>query len=1262
MYNKAIRIVFSILLVFGISVLAGYGQGLTAVTGTVTDPTGAVIPGVEVTITNTATGAVRNTLTNEAGIYAATQLQPGTYTIKAELAGFRPQAFNSVVLPVNQTVGLNVKLEVGTLSDVVEVTASAENVNTVNAQLGVGFDQKKIIDLPLDARNIVGLLGLQSGVQVSNTFTQGDGTVRDDGGQVNGARNDQQNIVLDGVDINAQLQGSAFQGALPTTLDSVQEFIVQTAGQGGQAARSSGAQVQLVTKSGSNNWHGSAYEFYRTTGTSARNYFAKEATPLIRHLPGGSVGGPIVKDKLFFFGAYERQSDRSAQLVGRNVPTPQYINGVVRYLRKTSAGGGFGTITAGCGSMLEAFTQVTCDNWNPALIGPQGAYQAYLPFSSDASRTSPGSDNGANYLVYRFNAPFIRTHNTYISRVDYNLNSKNTVYVRGTLNGDNRTLQPESFPGFNNGTKLLDNSKGFAASWNSVISSTLNNNFSAGLTRQAYQFTGLAQPYYSPNNITNLLNTRGAEAHGINTWNFVENMSWLKGTHNIQAGGNFRFVFNHLSSFQDVPPPNYSAPANLTFGGVGTGSSAPLLRALGQTEYSNVGDPGIVGDSILTATGMVTQFSDTAQFDIHGNLLPVGTPLIRDVRLNEYNYYLQDSWRMRPNLTVNYGINWGLVTAPWERYGNEVNWMQNLGQRYREQSDTTKTERELGLLQTQVAGRANNLPDYYPTPLNDWAPRASLAWTPEGTWANKGGQLVVRGGYTMTYDHTGGRMGYDASRVASIGLLTNNQLKGNSLSVDGMGKPRAPRITSLTNLPRSQFPYITDASFTIPPVSGSWGGPSNLTGIDSYMQNPKNHQVNLTVTKELPGGFVVEASYIGRFARKLVGQVDLASPVNVRDPKSGMTYYDAVKALYQNYENKGVPVANVQPIAWFENIYKGYAKFAQDYLKPNQPFANETQAIYAVANNGIMPGPNAEVCWTNSLDFYESSTNQNIVTNPQSQFFGFYSNIGRSNYNAGQFTVRKRFSQGYTFTANYTWSNSKDITSAAEAQGNRANGTTGEGLAEDAYHPNLSYALSDFNRTSQFNGNFLVELPFGKGKPIAGNSSGVVNAIIGGWEVSGIALATTGRPWNFTSSNRFTFHFFGRDIPALTANVPWGLTKQNGRVYLIQGSNADRDNLAANGFQNVYPGSAVARNQGVGPNFFNFDAAVAKAFQIREGMSMRLRAEAFNALNHPNFSIPFSYISGTNGVNISRRGGVLGQVLDTQGTERTMQFSVRFVF
>jgi hypothetical protein len=410
-----------------------FAQGLAGVTGAVSDPTGAVIPGVEVTATNAATGASRTVITNETGTYSVAQLPPGTYNISASLPGFSTKSINGVTLRVDETIVLNLPLEVGQVTDVVDVIASAEAVNTVDAKLGVGFDSRKIIDLPLNARNIVGLLGLQSGVTISDKT--GDEFSRDDGGQVNGARNDQQNIVLDGVNINKQEAGSSFEGALPTTLDSVQEFVVQTAGSG-QAARGSGGQVQLVTRGGSNDWHGSAYEFYRTTGTSAKNYFAPEADVLIRHLPGGSVGGPIIKDKLFFFGAYERQTDRSSTLTTRNVPTQEFLDGIIRYEKKD---GSFGVLTDGPGGDLEKWTLVPGDTWNPALIGPGGFYELYRPFSNDPSNT-PGGDSGANTLRHRFQSPFVRNRNIYISRLDFTANDSHTFFVRGSLNDDVRTL------------------------------------------------------------------------------------------------------------------------------------------------------------------------------------------------------------------------------------------------------------------------------------------------------------------------------------------------------------------------------------------------------------------------------------------------------------------------------------------------------------------------------------------------------------------------------------------------------------------------------------------------------------------------------------------------------------------------------------------------------------------------------------------------------------------------------------------------------
>ena len=269
-------------------------------------------------------------------------------------------------MPIGETVVVNLGLDVGQVTDVVDVIATIDAVNTVDAKMGTGFDTQKIIDLPLNARNIVGLLGLQAGVAVSDKQSE---FGREDGGQVNGARNDQQNIVLDGVNINRQEAGSSFEGALPTTLDSVQEFLVSTAGHGGAGARGSGAQVTLVTKSGSNEWHGTAYEFHRPTNTSSTPYFrtgrdaagkpsangASDPNVLKRNLFGGTLGGPILRDKLFIFGSYERQTDRSGASGSATVPTPAFLDGIIRYERTD---GTFAVLTQGCDSMLARFSLI----------------------------------------------------------------------------------------------------------------------------------------------------------------------------------------------------------------------------------------------------------------------------------------------------------------------------------------------------------------------------------------------------------------------------------------------------------------------------------------------------------------------------------------------------------------------------------------------------------------------------------------------------------------------------------------------------------------------------------------------------------------------------------------------------------------------------------------------------------------------------------------------------------------------------------------
>lgn len=1294
-------------------------QGLTAVTGRVTDPTGAVIPGVEITVTNIATGATRTVISNEQGIYAATQLQPGTYNIKAELAGFKPKAANNVVLPVQVTITLNLPLEVGAVTDAIDVSASAEVVNTENAQLGNGFDSKKILDLPLNARNIVGLLGLQSGVTVETLNANGtaDTSVS---GYVNGARNDQQNIVLDGVDINRQLVGSAFRGALPTTLDSVQEFIVQTAGQSAAASRASGGQVQLVTKSGSNQFHGSAYEAYRSKVTTATPYFSKDYActvdkpckpGLIRNIPGGSVGGPLLKNRLFFFGAFERRTDRSQTTVTRTIPTDALLNGIVRYQRTAAAaaanGVAYGTITQGCGGMMEKITLVPCDSINPTITS---FYQKYAKYVTDRTLGSVVCPSDcSNFQTLRFNAPNISNQNIYVSRFDYTINSKNTVYVRGTLNNQ-ADLGSPTFPDINNALTDYDNSKGFALSLNSVISPTMNNVFTAGLTRESTSQTGSASVSwgFGPDR---LFQTRGANWRAINTWNFVDNLSVVKGVHTWQLGANFNFIFNDFKSYGTAAPGTFTNAVN-EFAGDTTGNTL-VAKAVDASEFAAVSNKQTFLSAIANTTGTVNRLASVGvQFDKNGNLLPVGSPFKRTMRMNQFDFYIQDGWKFRPNLSFNLGLNWGLMTPPWEKDGVQVNWTQNMKDVYNQHKSTTKTFDQLPLLVTQLAGRGNGLPDYYAPALDTFAPRASFAYSPKwqngflGTLAQKGGQLVLRGGYSLTYDNTGRALGSDAAASGGIGLLTSYSAPIQLFTLDGVGQPRAPRVSGTPDnivFPYNTFPIASAQSFTPANSAGGWGGPRGLPAIDSTMRPPTNHLATFTLSKELPGGIVVEGSYVGRFARNLMGILDLANPVNVADPATGMDYYTAQKLLFEQYENKGFgsqngnlttsnvlqSLAGIQPIAWFENVYGDYKNWASASNNgtlgyPGAQFTSATQAFYAVLNKGKTPGANTPVVYTDATNNFETAIAKHITTNGQAQYLPLYTNVGWSNYNSGQITVRKRFSRGYSLTGNYTLSHSLDITSAGESLGNRPGGSGSADQLIDPYHPELNYGNSTFDRRHQFNGNFQAELPFGRGKYIGRNAGGVVDHIIGGWAVSGIVQLASGTPFQFIPGNRFTLHYNGSDIAVPTEALVYEINRGHSAAVLTNGvvtgggtptvfyikdapldpscasdttcpaSQANR--LAATKkFVTPYYGGAIARNYVYGPGFFNVDAGLTKSLKITEGLNGVIRAEAFNVLNHPNFNNPSS-------TNIDSTSGTLGQITSTRSNARVMQFTVRFQF
>src|SRR6516165_3588248 len=315
-------------------------QDTAAIAGVVTDATGGAVVSAQVVATNASTGVTRQTETNSTGSYQFLSLPPGSYSVRVEAHGFKTSVRDSIAALVSTTKHLDFQLELGSISESISVTEPVgPAVNTTDATLGNAFDSRQILALPFEGRDAAGVLSLQPGITFVGSNPNDNVDTRN--GALNGGRSDQANITLDGVDNNQQSLGTAFQGAVRSTLDSIEEFRVTTVGNNADQGRSSGGQITLLTKSGTNSFHGSLYEQHRPTVTAANDWFNKQAElsnglpnvpgKVIRNTFGGALGGPIIKDRLFFFGTYEGQRLAENQQVQRNVPSPNLQDGVVLY-------------------------------------------------------------------------------------------------------------------------------------------------------------------------------------------------------------------------------------------------------------------------------------------------------------------------------------------------------------------------------------------------------------------------------------------------------------------------------------------------------------------------------------------------------------------------------------------------------------------------------------------------------------------------------------------------------------------------------------------------------------------------------------------------------------------------------------------------------------------------------------------------------------------------------------------------------------------
>lgn len=804
-------------------VLAGcllWGQATTSVRGTVTDPQGNAVVDAKVVLTSPESKTERTVNTGSQGEYQFLLIPPGNYALSAVAPGFRRYEQKGLALLVNTPATVNIQLKVGAITEVLTVTSEAPALDLVDSSIGNSFDEKQVRQIPLEGRNVPDLLSLQAGVAYTgNRIGDKDQDTRN--GAVNGARSDQSNVTLDGVDVNDQANGYAFTSVLPVTQDSVQEFRVTTTNYGADQGQGSGAQVALVTKSGTNAFHGSLYEYLRNTVTSANDYLVKQSElniglpnqplKLNRNIFGVSVGGPIQKDRLFFFANYEGTREREEQRAERVIPTPALCQGIFQYV---NVNGG-----------TTVFNPTDLLNLDPNRIGIDPAmldltgHTGYLDKTFCTGRTptnDPSAGDGLNYAGYVFRAPTSLDNDVFIARLDYRLttNGRHTLFWRGASQ-DLRNPGAPFLPGDAPEQNTVDHSKGFVFGYLAVLSPTLTNSFHWGFTRQSFGVTGNTDQQWN----TFLGLDQGitySHSFQVALHNFVDDISWTKKTHTFQFGTAIGVARDPRTSYLHsntlgLGTTNWTSP-------IGFAGTTSTLDPTNVTAHPLINAPEPVTATqydrpLLALYGMISDVVANYNLDKNGNAQAQGAPVNRNYGLNWYEFYGQDTWRVKPNLTVTYGVRWSLFPPPWETNGYQTYPLigsnpVGLGTQF----DINVKNMNQGIgygAEPAIAFQKGRGPGFYPFEKSDFSPRFSIAYSPRPS----GGMLkkifgdndktVIRAGFSRVYDRAGFALLNSFDQIGAAGFSTT--LQNTCCTVGYTSAENLPRITGINTIPQNNF-------------------------------------------------------------------------------------------------------------------------------------------------------------------------------------------------------------------------------------------------------------------------------------------------------------------------------------------------------------------------------------------------------------------------------------------------------------------------
>lgn len=1251
-----------------------WGQlGTSTIRGTITDSSGAALPGATVTITNLQTNLSRTLTTGSAGGYSFESIPPGEYKVEIEAKGFRKSVVNRVQAQVGSIAEVAQSLKVGTVSEtvVVETSAAEVQVNTQDATLGNNIENRQILELPLNNRNVIDLLTLQPGV------TQA--------GYVAGARSDQSNITLDGVDINDAQSNDINGPVLRLNAEAISEFRVETVNSNANEGRSSGAQINLVSKTGTNNWHGALFEWYRGDLGLANDWFNnRDNVPqanLVRNTYGGAMGGPIVKDKAFFFFSFEGMRLSTSQTVSREVPLANLGQGTIRYSYCVDPACTTSAISSLNLAQNQQVYSATGIN-SAALNALAQAAQKY-----QANDTSVG--DGLNTGGFRFNAPTPQHLNSSYARFDFVPKHDQNLFVRLNVIDDHVTFAqwlPDT-----TAPATWSHPSGIAIGHTWMISNNLVNNMRYGYTRQAFTSSGDS----TGNDISfRFVFQPNGQLHDVSrvtpVHNITDDVSWTHGKHIFQYGINFRAISNARVTFANAFDNAITNPS--FYAGAGDHVSSAFQDFLTANNLAG-GVNGLDGGGITgvqnAATAIIGRFSQyTANFTFgkDGTLLPAGTPSSRNFATQAYEGYFLDSWKFRPHLTLTLGLRYSLERPVYETSGFEVQPTVPLSVYFQDRLNAAAHGTNFtDPITVNRSGPVNGGKPMYNWDKNNFQPRVAVAWSPN--FSNRflhklfgdTNTSVLRGGFAMTNDYYGQALAVDWDLNNTLGFTSNFTTPANTYDTQACStcSGLAPQFTGFNQNVHTLPNVVVPGNLQFPLSQPVDFGERIETSVDSNLVAPTEYTWNLTFERQVSKGTKLTVSYIGRKAQNLLARRDVTAFNDIVDPKSGMDWYAAGTAL-EKQRQAGVATANVAPIPFFENLFPaGLASIMNSTfgLDPvcsggNPGFVptwSNTQVFYAM-NSRTPSSPCAFFAgndWTDTQALVDqvmaSIGAPTRFMQPQYGALSAWSTIGNSFYNALTVSLRQRV-RSLNLDFNYTFSHSLD-----DASGLQTAGGFGSAFIVNPIRQTSWYGSSDFDIRHQINASAVWEMPFGKGRAFLNAENRLVNAMVGGWQLSTIYRWNTGLPVSAMPYDDARW--------ATNWNVQANVTPTTAISTCPDRSNTPKlfggCDLKAiyQSFRNAFPGETGPRNYLRVPGYMNADMGLSKSFDMpwNEQHKLQLRWDVFNLANYQ----PFGAVdTSRSGFGVARDPKLRNLTPPSnwanftaiQGDPRQMQIALRYSF